>query len=119
MTAHPPSPHIPKTMQTGLMQWQNVLLVVGVVGMSMGLRYRRVQKPVPWLKSNLMRFVVALLSFALLSGAAAQQSHRYMGTDARVGVHPRYGWPIIPGISVFFQSRDFGMCNTAWGCPTL
>ena len=35
VTAHPPSPHIPKTMQTGLMQWQNVSLVVGVVGVSM------------------------------------------------------------------------------------
>lgn len=60
-----------------------------------------------------MRFVVALLSFALLSGAAAQQSDRYMGTDARVGVHPRWGWPIFPGVNFvqghqrFFSEQGF------------
>ena len=46
-----------------------------------------------------MRFVVALLSFVLLSGAAAQQSHRYLGTDARVGVYPRWMWPIFPEVN--------------------
>lgn len=91
----------------------------------MGLRYRRVQKPVPWLKSNLMRFVVALLSFALLSGAAAQQSHRYMGTDARVGVHPRYGWPIIPGVNCvqghqrFFSEQGFWDVQYGVGLPNV
>ena len=42
-----------------------------------------------------MRFVVTLLSFVLLSVAAAQQSHRYMGTDARMGVSPVGACPFL------------------------
>ena len=48
------------------------------------------QEAVPWWKANLMRFIVALLSFVLLSEAAAQQSHRYVGTDARVVAFGHY-----------------------------
>ena len=73
-----------------------------------------------------MRFVVALLSFALLSGAAAQQSHRYMGTDARVGVHPRLGWwPIFPGVNCvqghqrFFSEQGFWDVQYGVGLPNV